>query len=722
MIIVDDYDAIRPRRSNRFLFWLSLAVLTLIGISLALPATASEPYEKKPALEHDISAGHLLLRTEVDQVYRQSPQLSSRVHFDINGMVAAVELTQQFSNPGNEWAEAVYRFPLPAEAAVNYLKVTVGQRVIIGKIDETQKAEASYQQAKKQGQVAALTRQHRSNLFSTSVANIAPGEKISVTIRYLQPVDYRFGRFSLNFPMTLMPRYIPQQTAVLAGRDDKADLSSGWLLAANKVDDAAAVSPSMTTGGSTLINPITITATINSGLPLSKVDSAYHSIVLSRQQQVYSLSLAAAEVEMDRDFELSWQPTMAAAPKAAIFHQEVEQQLYYSLMVLPPLLSGQQLPAQAKETIFVIDTSGSMGGSSIRQAKRSLLLAVDRLKSNDVFNIVEFNSVTKPLFNRSVSADQAAITRAKAWIEKLQAGGGTEMAPALQYALQQPDRDDYLQRVVFITDGAVANEEGLFKLINRELGDKRLFTVAIGSAPNHYFMRRSAEYGRGSFTHIGDVEQLDKKMDDLFHQLESPLLTDISITWPAGFEAESYPAKIPDLYVGQPLLIKTKLVESNAERQSGESPGEVEVRGTLAGQPWRQRLVLGGPSSSAIASLWAEDKIQHLMGQKYRGVDPQWVREQVLAVALGHQLVSDYTSLIAVEQKISRPSDQLLATSDIANLLPQGSTLSVSYPKTATKAQLKMLFGGLLIAVTLFLYCVLFGRQRRAKAMPNVTE
>ena len=191
----------------------------------------------------------------------------------------------------------------------------------------------------------------------------------------------------------------------------------------------------------------------------------------------------------------------------------------------------------AREIIFVVDTSGSMGGVSIEQARTSVSKALAQLRPQDYFNIIEFNSDHQALYRESVRASHRNIQRAQGFVRHLSASGGTEMLPALRAALavpfdEQGQRDSAtLRQVVFITDGAVGNEVELLQLVSSELGESRLFTVGIGSAPNGWFMRKAAEFGRGSHTHIGDLKDVAPKMATLFKQLERPAAVDFEVDW-----------------------------------------------------------------------------------------------------------------------------------------------------------------------------------------------
>ncbi|MBT4521526.1 MAG: VWA domain-containing protein, partial [Halieaceae bacterium] len=480
----------------------------------------------------------------------------------------------------------------------------------------------------------------------------------------------------------------------------------GWSTATDQVPDAAAITPLMRPAvGSDAapVNPIEVTASINMGMPLARVDASYHEIILARDDGRYDIRLVGAVVEMDRDFVLKWQPVTGSTPQAAIFTEQVDGQHYGLLMVVPPTLVGAQANvSQPREMIYVIDTSGSMGGVSIDQARESLSMALRQLRPEDRFNIIEFNSSYRALYSDAVPASRHFIGRAEEFVRQLSAGGGTEMLPALTEALAVPAGEDNasrLRQVIFITDGAVGNELQLFEAIASSIGNNRLFTVSIGSAPNDWFMRKAAQFGRGSHTHIGDLGEVGEKMSHLFRQISSPVVLNMSVDWPEPVEA--WPERIPDLYSGDPVMVAVKF-------NGGALGGDVLVRGQIAGSPWSRTLRMASPSqreNPGVASLWARQKIASLLDQRLLGEREEQVRKSVLEVALAHSLMSPYTSFIAVEERISRPAGKGLNKAPVPNTRPRGqSPQAFAYPRTATSGPLNLFLGSLLLFLAMMVY------------------
>lgn len=510
-------------------FLVCTLTLLITGASLAIgQASAAAPNHADlgPAMAvEDVEQGTLLLQPNGKRELFAAPTVDTDVSMTVTGMVARVTVDQAFSNPGTEWVNGIYVFPLPETAAVDHMVLKVGERIIEGQIKEREDARQIYEQAKTAGKKASLIEQQRPNIFTNNVANIGPGERVRVTIEYQQTLDYDKGQFSIRFPMTVGIRYIPG-TQRIGGFD-----GGGWAFNTDAVPDASRITPPVTEANQGHSNPVSITVGLNTGFPLARLASRYHKIVTKQlSRHCYQVELAQGTVSADRDFELTWTPEPQYAPRAALFTQQKDDESYGLLMMIPPETQWAKRTALAKEMIYVIDTSGSMHGTSIDHAKAALLLGLGRLKANDFFNVVQFNSFTASFEPAAVPANATNIARAKAYVQALKADGGTEMAGALRTVLHGSDDASRVRQVIFLTDGSVGNEQSLFKIIHKRLGDSRLFTIGIGSAPNSYFMREAASVGRGTFTHIGDVQEVKEKMRALFEKLEYPVLSNIELT------------------------------------------------------------------------------------------------------------------------------------------------------------------------------------------------
>jgi Ca-activated chloride channel family protein len=756
MTICDELETARRSRLSRkmritLFFVVEGAAALLIGFAALFlsfePVWSAEVQQAAFVKPGDARSGSLLLKTE--DGYADASRLGIDVDLTVSGPTVRARVTQIFRNPTQNWVEATYVYPLPPGGAVDTLKMVVGDRVIVGDIKERQQARVIYEQARASGQKAALTEQERPNIFTNSVANIGPGETVLVQIEYQEPVQQQGNEFSLRVPMVVGPRYNP--APVVQSVDFRPD-GGGWgATKSDPVPDRDRISSTvLDPATSAPVNPTSITVRLQAGFPLGEVKSHHHAIKTeSPDSATRIIRLAEGAVPADRDFELTWKPAAEKAPSVGLFREHVGNADYLLAFVTPPTVEQAQQKQLAREVIFVIDNSGSMGGTSIAQAKASLIYALGRLQPTDRFNVIRFDHTMDVLFPASVPADAEHLGRATSFVSALQASGGTEMVPAMRAALSDNVGDaNTIRQVVFLTDGAIGNEQQLFETISALRGRSRIFMVGIGSAPNTYLMTRAAELGRGAFTHIGSVEQVEERMRGLFSKLENPAVTNLTAKF-SDVAADITPSAIPDLYRDEPLVLAAKL---------DKLAGSVEIKGRIGDRPWVVTLALANAAEGqGLSKLWARRKIADAeVARTTRPESSEDADKTILALALEHQLVTRLTSLVAVDRTPSRPEGEPLKVSELPLNLPAGwdfakvfgerpqlpvppterradghdaglqvATLkrplapatvmpdTVNLPKTATDAELKMIIGSILLALSLILLVL---NRRRASA------
>ncbi len=637
--------------AHRIQRWRDRTLLTLGAVLLALFVIRSET-----AVADEQVWGLQLISDS--GVYTELA-IDTDIQIDITGLIARVGITQKFTNRGGVWAEGIYRFPLPQGAAVDRMTVKVGDRVLEGEIQQKETARRIYQKARDAGQTAAIVEQQRRNQFETRLANIGPGELIEITISYLQNVSYSDFSYHLRLPMTFTPRWEPglQTTSVQAGTKQAA--------------------PQMVAAGSTPGFKLKLHARLISTVEFAAIESRYHDVDIRQVDNGYSIELLNPFEVADRDFELSWTPVLQSHPSTSLTTYNDGESVYAQLMLAPPLADA--IDPQPREVILIIDTSGSMEGASMAQAKTALSHALKSLGPDDYFNLLQFNSVTEQLFDQSVPVTQTSLYIAQNFINRLEANGGTDMAPALRAALSMPEVAQLMRQVVFITDGAVSNETRLLQMVAEDLGESRMFTVAIGHAPNSWFMRKTAEIGRGSYVHIGKPDEAGKQMSALWGRIQLPALTDICVDW--GDSAEFYPEIIPDLYAGEPLWLLARLPSE---------PTLIGLCGDLNGQDWELNVngwdaAASGPGGDNLAKLWARKKIEALEDSLMFGADPELTQLEITGLALDYGLLTRHTSLVAVDKTPRRNGNEPLAQTGVPGLLPAGSSTQLAgFPSTAT--------------------------------------
>lgn len=683
----------------------------------------------------DAKSGTLLIKE--DGATTEAIRLGIDIDITVSGPTLRTRVTQIFRNPTKDWVEATYVYPLATDGAVDTLKMVVGDRVIVGDIKERQQARVIYEQARRAGQKAALTEQERPNIFTNSVANIGPGETVLVQIEYQEPVHQSGNEYSLRVPLVVGPRYNP--APIVQSVDFRKD-GSGWgTTNSDPVPDRDRISPPVLDPiKSAPINPTSITVHLKAGFALGEVKSHHHNVKIeSPDNTTRVVTLADNTVPADRDFELTWKPAADKAPSVGLFREHVGDADYLLAFVTPPAAEQATQKPLPREVVFVIDNSGSMGGTSIEQAKASLLYALGRLQPNDHFNVIRFDDTMDVLFPASVQADTAHVREATSFVSALQARGGTEMVPAMRAALTDKLADtNMVRQIVFLTDGAIGNEQQLFETITAMRGRSRIFMVGIGSAPNTYLMTRASELGRGAFTHIGSVEQVEERMRGLFAKLENPAVTGLTVKF-SDANADVTPAIIPDIYRDEPLVLAAKL---------DKLAGSLEIKGRVGDRRWSVTLPLqNAAEGKGLSKLWARRKIGDAeVARTLREMTPEDTDKTILALALDHQIVTRLTSLVAVDKTPSRREGEPLKLSELPINLPAGWDFArvfgerpqptqlhgrradagqpparrpapvtpdaIRLPKTATSAGLKMIAGLIMIVLALILF--VFNRRR----------
>jgi Ca-activated chloride channel family protein len=588
----------------------------------------------------DVGSGALLLRTTEAGRYLEAPRLRTDVSITVTGTIARARITEAFENPSDRWVEGLYVFPLPADAGVDTLRMQVGDRFLEGEVRERKQARQIYERAAAEGVKATLIEQQRPNVFTNAVANIDPHGTVVVQIEYQHVVQLDGDRLSLRVPLVVGPRYAN------AGVADRGAIR------------APVIDPKLGK-----INPVTLSVTLRAGVPLAGIASAYHAVEIVRPDEASATVTIVGDTPADRDFVLNWTLAPSAAPRATLFRESIGDETYYLALILPAVGSATRsgLP---REAIFVIDNSGSMAGESMRQAKAALLLGLRSLGPADRFNVIRFDDRFETVFADAVPADRKHLAIAERFVERIDADGGTEILPALRAALADatPNDDTRLRQVVLLTDGAVGNEDQLLQEVGRSLGRSRVFTIGIGSAPNSYLMEHVARLGRGTFTHIGSEQEVGLRVSALLAKLESPVLTDLVATHDA--ELEVWPNPVPDLYVGEPIVLTAV---------SNGRAGTLRLAGRLGAAPWSAALDLASAvAGPGVEKLWARAKLGAIEEWRYRGAAQDDIDAEVLKLALQHHLVSRLSSLVAVDVTPSRPSDESLVSSAVPTNLPHG--------------------------------------------------
>ena len=636
---------------------LTLVIIFILSISVPLRAEYSP---KQPSINlDDVESGQLLMRS--GNKLSSAILLSTDIKIAVAGSSSRTIVSQRFINTSETWAEGVYVFPIGENAAVDTLKLRIGERFIEGIIKEKFEAKVIYEEAKAEGKKASLIEQQKPNLFTNNIANIGPGEVVVVQIEFQSKLISKDGTWELRVPLVSAPRY---DISVI---EEKIEFgSSGFSNKSINADYNENIDVKIL-NEKELFNPVEILIDLNTGFDLNSVKSAFHKVNIDKLSNGHHKISLPGPISSDRDFVLRW--TAKDKDTQTSLFKETQGNQDHLLLTLNPPLTNKNKYSPNREIIFIQDISGSMGGEPLRQSKIGLEMAIKRLKPSDKFNIVLFNDRYSSYAENPVLATGKERDKAIRYVRRLNSYGGTEMYPALKYALKNfKSEKSVLKQLIFLTDGAVTQESKLFSLINRELQTARLFTIGIGSAPNSFFMSRAAELGRGSHIYIGDMDEISNRMTDLFGKIENPVITDLELILPKGFVAEVYPNPLPDLYAGDPLSIAIR---------GKNASGIAKVIGKIGNQKWVARVALDqGSDQIGIAKLWAREKISNLERNRIslspNASQKAHIDSELLQTALNYGLVSRLTSMVAVDITPSRPQGINFDTSKLKVAIPNG--------------------------------------------------
>jgi Ca-activated chloride channel family protein len=566
------------------------------------------------------------------------PLRHTDVRAEVTGFLARVNVTQEFENPFDEKIEAVYTFPLPQAAAVDDMTLKVGERVVKGKVMRREQAQAVYAAARSAGQVASLLDQERPNIFTQSVANIMPGERVTVVISYVETLKYEAGEYEFSFPTVVGPRYIPGTP------QQGADPTRGT----DRVPDAARISPPVAAKGTRAGHDISIEVSLDAGLPIEGLKSVSHEVEVERPAPSRArVRLKDSGAIPNKDFVLRYDVAGQKIGDALLTHRG-SRGGYFTLILQPPERVTVE-DVTPKELVFVLDTSGSMSGFPIEKAKETMRLALEGLYPQDTFNLITFAGDTSILFPEPVPATPANLSKAKRFLDTREGGGGTEMMKAIKAALDPSDARDHVRIVCFMTDGYVGNDMEIISEVQKH-PNARVFSFGIGGSVNRFLLDKMAEHGRGEVEYVSLNEDGSAAARRFHERVRNPLLTDITVDWGGLPVADVYPKAIPDLFGAKPVVL--------TGRFTGPGRGVIRLRGRMGGNAFEREIAVTFPESQAehevLATLWARRRVEDLMSEDYAGAQSgrmrDDLREAVTNLGLEYGLMTQFTSFVAVEE------------------------------------------------------------------------
>ncbi len=625
------------------------------------------------------------MRAVTDDGVVQFPVLKTDIRADISGAIATVTVDQTFANPTSTPLNATYLFPLNRSAAVHAMEMRVGDEVISAMIQRREEARRTFNEAKSAGKAAALLEQHRPNMFTQSVANLMPGQPVKVTLKYVQAVPRVDGAYRLVLPLVVGPRYIPNDTPMRLVRNETEPKDAAGSVAK---DTPAGVGPQGVASGQWSLGPVpdypkvagltipklidadrvSIRVDVRAGIPIASILSSTHAIAAEGEDAQRTVTLAPDRTIDNRDFILDYRLGGDGVATSVLTHRDATGG-YLSVMLEPPAdVSPDQVTP--REIVFVLDTSGSMGGAPIAASKAFMRQALAALTPNDYFRIIRFANNASEFTHAPVRATPGNVEQGRRYVDSLAASGGTEVIPALSQAFGMAQTAGTKRMIVFLSDGYVGNEQEILRMVAGNIGRTRTYVLGVGTAVNRYLLAEMAHQGRGFMRIIDPTEKVEDAAAQFASRLSTTVMTDLSIDWGALKVSDVAPVALPDLFQGDSLRIYGRFVGSGTHR--------INIKGKINGRdavmPVDVQLPGGatGEETRAIPLTWARATIADEMRQLMRpsalrssGRSDEAIRERITTLGLTHALVTQWTSFVAVSRRIVNQDPSSARDSDV---------------------------------------------------------
>lgn len=557
------------------------------------------------------------------------PLKDTSVEVSISGVIADVRVVQTYKNEGRNPIHASYIFPASTRAAVYGMRMKIRDEIITATIKEREAAKQEFETAKKEGKSASLLEQQRPNVFSMNLANIMPGDEIQVELRYTELIISTDGTYEFVYPTVVGPRYPSRDEAGRGGSVTAGYLREGEPPASN----------------------LNIDVRVAAGLPIREIDCPSHQIAPRWEgPSVAALTLDEANAfQGNRDFVLRYRLTGGQIASGLLLFQN-EDENYFLYMAQPPeRVETEDIPP--REYVFVVDVSGSMEGFPLDTSKRLLEDLIGNLRPTDYFNVVLFAGDSTVLSESPLEANANNTARAIDLLSQQRGSGGTELLEALKTATGLPGAAGVSRSILLITDGYVSGEKGAFDHVRANLGNANVFAFGIGTAVNRYLIEGIAKAGRGEPFVVLSQEGAAKAAQKFRNYVESPVLTDVQVQ-ANGFEIyDTQPLSQPDLFASRPVIVFGKW--------RGSPTGTIELTGSTGKGRHSSTIdvssVQPDERNGALRYLWARSRIAELSDYGSADLPEASVRE-ITDLGLKYNLLTAYTSFIAVREKVVNPN------------------------------------------------------------------
>jgi len=609
----------------------------------------------------------------------QLPLKDTQVDISVSGVIADVKVRQIYRNEGSRPINASYVFPASTRAAVYAMRMQIGNEIIIAKIKEREKAKEDFEKAKEEGKSASLLEQERPNVFSMSLANLMPQEQVEITLNYTELLIPTDNVYELVFPTVVGPRYASAQDG-------------------NKKRDDNFVQTPYLHQGQESPSALHISTRISAGVPIYDLSCPSHQIIPQWQSQ------GGARFTLDdsnpfqgnRDFVVKYRLAGDQIASGLLLFQGTDENFFLYMAQPPARVNADAIPP--REYIFVVDVSGSMDGFPLNTSKRLLKDLIGNLRPTDLFNVVLFAGDAAVLSPESLQANPQNIAKAIGLIEQQRGAGGTELLPAIKQAMALPRQEGISRSVVLVTDGYVSGEQGVFEHIRANLNQSNVFAFGIGGSVNRYLIEGVAKAGMGEPFIVENENEAGKVAAKFREYIQTPVLTDIHVR-SIGFDTyDVNPLNFPDLFAQRPIILFGKW--------RGPITGTIELTGKTGQGDFVSRFDVSNSQpdevNSALRYLWARSRIAELSDYGSSDVSDEDAK-QITALGLKYNLLTQFTSFIAVREVVTNPSG---SAEDVKQPLPlpiHVSELAVSGEEVGSEPELVWLMVGSLLLATIMI-------------------
>ena len=537
------------------------------------------------------------------------------VNVKIDGQVAVTSVDQEFYNPNPQRLEGTYLFPIPKGAQIDKFTMDIGGKQVEAELLPADKARQIYEDIVHKLRDPALMEYADRDVFKVRIFPIEPNSRKRITLSYTQVLKADAGLVSYVYPLNT---------------------------------EKFSAKP---------IKNVSIKLELQSDRPLKSIYSPSHSVEIRRHgSDRATVGYEVNDALPNTDFALYFAPEQDELGVNLLTHKTSGDEGYFLLLASPGMdVKGRQV--MPKDVAFVLDTSGSMAGKKLEQAKKALRFCVENLNANDHFEIIRFSTEVEPLFDKLVSASDANREKADDFIKDLKPIGGTAIDDALQKALAlRSDRGDRPFVVIFLTDGmptigATDENQIVANVKKANEGRTRVFCFGIGGDVNTHLLDKITEETRAVSQYVLPEEDLEVKVSSFFSKIKEPVLANPSIKFTADVRVTKlYPSPLPDLFRGDQIVL--------AGRYSGKGDSAIILEGTVNGVTRKFTYEVNFPRSNDdhdfIPRLWATRRVGYLLDEiRLRGENAE-LRDEVTELARKYGIVTPYTAYLIVEDEDRR--------------------------------------------------------------------